>query len=340
MKFKPKPIEEQVMVITGASSGIGLTTALMAARLGTRVVLAARNADDLERAVQRIRADGGRAIHVACDVSVQEQVDAVARRAVSEFGAIDTWVNNAAVAIYGKTVEVPVDDMRRLFDVNYWGEVYGTLAAVRHLRERGGVIINVASAVADRAIPLQGAYSATKQALKAFTDTLRMELEEDGIPIELVLLKPSSIDTPFFRKAKTLMGVEPQPIPPVYAPEVVARMVIRLAEKPRRDLIVGGMGKVMSLGEKLSSRATDRFMERSTFDAQKTQIEAPADRPSNLYEPVDSDGGERGRVEGKVRKWSAYTEAVLHPGAAAALLAGLGAGVAAATRALRRRGSR
>jgi NAD(P)-dependent dehydrogenase (short-subunit alcohol dehydrogenase family) len=327
-----------------------LVTAKEAAKRGARVVLAARNAGDLERAVNEIRAAGGRAVFHVCDVSDPSQVDALAQRAIDEFGGFDTWVNNAAVSIYGRCTEVPLADMRRQFDVNYWGHVHGMLAAVKHLRSRvgttgmgeaaGGAIINVASALADRAIPLQGNYCATKHAIKAFTDSLRMELEDEGIPISITLLKPGSIDTPLFQKSKTLLGVEPQPIPPVYTPQVVAHAILEAAQHPMRDLIAGGMGKVVSLGEKLSPRLTDKYMERSTFESQKTEIRAEADRPSNLYEPLDHDGGERGHFQGRVKKWSAYTESVLHPRAAAGILAGLGLTIAAGVRAIRRKAPR
>lgn len=337
MPIKLKPIHEQTIVITGASSGIGLVTAREAAKRDARVVLAARNERDLAAAVAGIRDVGGRAIYHVCDVSVPEQVDALADRAVAEFGGFDTWVNNAAVSIYGRCTEVPLADMRRQFDVNYWGQVYGMLAAVRHLRTRGGAIVNVASALADRAVPLQGNYSASKHAIKAFTDALRMELEDEGAPISITLVKPGSIDTPLFQKARTFLGVEPQPIPPVYAPEVVAHAVLAAAQRPIRDLIAGGMGKVVSLGEKLSPTLTDKYMERATFESQKTRVRASADRPSNLYAPLENDGGPRGRFPGRVRPWSAYTEAVLHPRTAAAAV---GLATLAAWRTVRRLSSR
>ena len=340
MHITLKPLREQTMVITGASSGIGLVTARKAAEEGARVVLAARNGDDLASAVESIRAKGGRAIHVVCDVAEPDQVDALAERAVSEFGGIDTWVNCAAVAIYGKWLEVPLPDARRQFDVIYWGVVHGTLAAVRRMRDRGspaggGAVINVASALADRAIPLQGNYCAAKFAVKAFTDSLRMELEAEGVPISLTLVKPGSMDTPLFQKARTFLGVEPQPIPPVYTPDVAAHAILHAAQHPIRDVIAGGMGKVVSLAEKLSPRITDKYMERTTFDSQKSAIEKPADAPANLHDTLPHDGGERGHFRGRVRKWSAYTEAVLHPRAAAGILGGVGIAVAAGIRKLR-----
>jgi hypothetical protein len=208
------------------------------------------------------------------------------------------------------------------------------LTAVRVMHERGGALINVASAVADRAIPLQGNYSATKFAIKAFTETLRMELEEEGVPISVTLIKPGSIDTPLFAKAKSFLGVEPQPIPPVYAPQVVARAILQAAHRPIRDVIAGGMGKIVSLGEKLSPRITDKYMERGTFDSQKTNIKLRDGRSDNLYAPVDHDGGERGHFDGRVRTWSAYTEVVLHPKRAALIATAISAAALGAKRVL------
>ena len=328
MKITLRPLREQTIVITGASSGIGLVTARQAARQGARVVLAARNGGDLQRAVDEIRRDGGRAISVVTDVADPAHVEALADRAVAEFGPIDTWVNNAAVSLYGRIMEVPVADVRRQMDVNYWGQVYGCRAAVERMRQRGGALINVASALSDRAIPLQGNYCAAKHALKGFTDALRMELEEEGVPISVTLVKPASVDTPFFEKARTYLGVEPQPVPPVYAPEVVADVILTAAQQPIRELIAGGAGAKLSAA-RYAPRLADRYMERWTFDAQRTDKPVNG-RPDNLYTPVPSDGGERGHTwDGHTRESSLYTAAMLHPLRALAVGAGIVLGLAA-----------
>jgi NAD(P)-dependent dehydrogenase (short-subunit alcohol dehydrogenase family) len=328
MKIPLLPLHEQVIVITGASSGIGLVTAQHAAQGGARVVVVARNGNDLQRAVERIRRHGGRAIHVVADVADREQVERVAAAALAEFGRIDTWVNNAAVSMYGRIMDLSIEDMRRQMDVNYWGQVYGSRVAVRHMRHHGGALVNVASALADRAIPLQGNYCAAKHALKAFTDALRMELEEAGIPISVTLVKPASIDTPFFEKAKTYLGVEPQPVPPVYAPEVVSEVILHAAQHPLRELIAGGSGAKLSAA-RFAPRLADLYMERWTFDSQRTAIPTNG-RADNLHHPVTDDGGERGRNwAGHTRRSSVYTKAALHPARTAAV-AGLLAAAAAA----------
>jgi short-subunit dehydrogenase len=336
MRVALKPLDEQVLVITGASSGIGLVTARQAAERGAAVVLAARNEKDLRDATEAIRRSGGRAAFAVADVADDSQVTAIADTAIREFGRIDTWVNNAAVSMYGRITELTIEDMRRQMDVNYWGQVYGSRTAVHHLRQNGGALINVGSALSDRAIPLQGGYCAAKHAIKAFTDALRMELEEEGVPISVTLVKPASVDTPFFEKARTYLGVEPQPVPPVYAPEVVSEVILHAAEHPLRELIAGGSGAKLSAA-RFAPRLADLYMERWTFASQSTDRPI-GDRPDNLYAPVPADGGERGwNWNGPTRESSVYTRAALRPGATATIITGLALGLGATALALRTR---
>ena len=240
-----KKICDQVIVITGASSGIGLATAIMAAEQGARVVLAAQNKCDLRDAVSRIRQSGGEAIYVEADVAKLEDVDRVAKRAVEEFGRIDSWINNAGTLIFGKLTEVPMEEKRRFFEVNFWGVVYGCRAAVKLMQKSGGAIINVGSTVSDPAIPIQGMYSVTKQAVKAYSDVLRRELEADKILISISLVKPASINI----DAK-----------------VVATAILNCCEQPQRDVYAGGSAKFYSLMEKFVPRFTDFLMERILMD--------------------------------------------------------------------------
>jgi short-subunit dehydrogenase len=339
MRIRLKPLDEQVMVITGASSGIGLVTAKRAAQRGACVVLAARNETDLHDATDAIRRTAGRAVLAVADVANATQVDAIGDMAIREFGRIDTWVNNAGVSLYGRITDLSIEDMRRQMDVNYWGQVYGSRAAVRHLRQNGGALINVGSALSDRAIPLQGGYCAAKHALKAFTDTLRMELEDQRVPIAVTLVKPASINTPFFQKARTYLGVEPQPVPPVYAPEVVADVILRAAQHPLRELIAGGSGVKLSAA-RFAPRLADSYMERWTFDSQQTDKPVNG-RPDNLHIPVATDGGERGtNWDGHTRESSLYTRAALHPGPTAALIVAVALGLLGAAATARHAGTR
>jgi short-subunit dehydrogenase len=334
------PLSEQVLVITGASSGIGRATARLAAQAGARVVLAARNEHDLASAVREIQHAGGRALAVTADVSEPEQVEAIAVEAMREFGQIDTWVNNAGVSLYGKLLDTSLDDMHRQVEINFWGGVYGSLAAVHRMRKRGGTLINVASVLADRAIPLQGIYCASKHALKAFTDSLRMELEADQLPIAVCLVKPASMATPLFDKARTSLKEEPQPIPPVYAPEVAARTILACAERPMREVIAGGAGLLLHMGQLISPRLTDKYLERTGFHQQQSGRPVHPGRKDNLYEPVARDGGERGRGwHGRVLKRSLYTAGRIHPRRAAWAVAGLGLVTLFGVRAMRRKKS-
>src|SRR5690242_9352132 len=209
MAIKLKPLDQQVMVITGASSGIGLCTAMTAAKRGAKVVLASRSEQTLNEICQKIRAEGGVAVSVACDVAKREDCQAAADAAVGQFGRIDTWVNNAGVAIYGRLDEVSEEDSRRLFNTNFWGVVNGSLVALPYLKENGGALINLGSEVSDAVAPLLGMYSASKHAVKGFTDSLRVEIEHvDKAPVSITLIQPTAVNTPFDEHGKNYMDRE------------------------------------------------------------------------------------------------------------------------------------
>ena len=321
MAVKLKELKDQVVVITGASSGIGLTTARMAAERGAKLVLAARNEDALAKLVEEINSAGGAAASVVADVGSEGDVKKIAAEALNRFGGFDSWVNNAGVSIYGKLEDVPIGDMRQLFETNFWGVVHGSLTAAEHLRANGGAIINIGSTLSDRAIPLQGMYCASKHAVKGFTDAFRMELEAEDAPISVTLIKPSAIDTPYKEHAKNYLDVEPENPPPVYAPETVAEAILHCAENQVRDVFVGGGGKALSVMGKYAPRLTDIYMEATMIDQQRS--DKPDDNmPDGLYESSDSSLRGRGGYDGHVSESSIYTKASLHPvltGAAFAL---------------------
>ncbi len=324
MRVSLRPLHEQVIVITGASSGIGLCTARMAAEQGARIVLGARSADVLDRLVEEITARGGEALAVSVDVADEDAVERLADRALSRFGRIDSWINNAGVAIFGELERTPMDDHRRLFETNYWGVVHGSLVALRHL-SGGGAIINVGSVLGDRAIPLQGAYCASKHAVKGFTEALRMELEHAGAPISVTLVKPSAIATPYAEHARSFTDHEPRLPPPHYAPELVARTILRATTEPVRDVFVGGSARALSALGTMAPRLADRLFEGTLFRLQQTDVPANG-RRDNLFLPTE-DPRERGQEE-HVFERSVSDRAAEHPVRTLLLGAALVAGVA------------
>lgn len=328
MAVKLKSLNEQVVVITGASSGIGLTTARMAAESGARLVLASRNEDALKKLCDEINSNGGEAVYVAADVANEGDVKKIAAEALNSFGGFDTWVNNAGVSVYGKLEEVSLVDMRQVFETNFWGLVHGSLVAARNLRVTGGSIINVGSTLSDRAIPIQGIYCASKHAVKGFTDALRMELEADNAPISVTLVKPSAIDTPYKDHAKNYLGVQPENPPPVYAPETVAEAILHCAENPVRDVFVGGGGKALSVMGKYAPRLSDKYMESAMIASQKSDRPDVHGQDDGLYESHDSSLSERGGYDGHVSETSLYTMASLHPLLTSAVVAIGAAGAA------------
>ena len=292
MSLKLKPLKEQVIVITGASSGIGLCTAESAAKQGAKVVLAARSDNALADAVGRILAQQGEGFHVQADVSCRPELQKVAEEAMSRFGRIDTWVNNAGTSIYGRLDQVSDEDSRRLFEINFWGVVYGSLVALPYLKLDGGALINVGSEVSEAAVPLLGMYTASKHAVKGFTDSLRIEVEEiDKSPVSITLIQPTATDTPFPQHARNYLEVEPKLPNPIIDPQKVADAILEAAVKPARAVKVGMMSKVNTavsklapgLGEKMAAKQADNFKSE----------EKPRDPDGTLYK-----AGESGQVHG------------------------------------------
>lgn len=310
--MKLKNISEQTIVITGATSGIGLTTARMAAKKGANTVLVARNEQALRELADELNASGAKAVYVAADVADEAGLRRAAESAKENFGGFDTWVNNAGGSVYGRITEVPISDLRRLFETNVWGVVNGSKIAVEHLRERGGALINVGSEVSDATIPLQGMYSASKHAVKAITEALRMELEADGLPISVTIIKPTAIHTPFPENAKNYLPYEPQLPPPLYAPELVAEAILHCAENQVTEFYVGEMAKIHSSMATFMPRISEKLNEMTIDSAQNSGAPAPANRPDGLYE-TNSNLRERGAKSRFVLEESLYQRAKIHP---------------------------
>lgn len=290
--MKHKPLNEQVIVITGASSGIGLCTALLAAERGARVVLLARSAQTLDAIVEVISAEGGTAQAIRVDVSSREQVLQAARDVAATHGRIDTWINNAGVAIYGRLDEVSEEDHRRLFDINFWGVVNGSFAALPALKASGGVLVNVGSEVSDAVVPLQGMYSASKHAVKGFTDALRVEQEMvQDAPVSIVLVQPTAVNTPYPQHARNYLDHEPKLPSPLIDPHRVAEAILHAAENGGRDIRVGAMAHLNTTMSRILPGLADRM---SAMQAIRQEHNEPPRHPQGtLYTP-----GECGRIHG------------------------------------------
>jgi short-subunit dehydrogenase len=321
MRIRLKPLDQQVIVITGATSGIGLVTARTAARRGARLMLVSRDEKALSSLADELSRDRSDSVaYAVADVGDREQLQAAADQAISRFGGFDTWINNAGASLYGRCVDVPLEDQRKLFDTNYWGVVNGSVVAVQHLRERGGALINLGSELSDVAIPLLGAYVASKHAVKGFTDALRIELADEHAPVSVTLVKPAGIDTLFVEHAKNYLDHEPKLPQPVYAPEVVAEAILHATAHPRRDIYAGGASRGVAWFGRSAPRVYDAITSRLGVKAQLTS--PPRRDGDSLYESGTGLSERCGR-HGRVRERSFYTDAHTHPASARAALMGI-----------------
>jgi short-subunit dehydrogenase len=312
MNLKQKPLEEQVIVVTGASSGIGRATAEMAAAKGAAVVISARSRGAIEEIANEINQKGGRATAIVADVKSEEDMHRLAQEAVQTFGRIDTWVNNAGVSIYGKLTDISGEDAHELFEINLWGVFNGSRAAIQHLKDQGGTLINVGSTLSERAIPVQGIYSASKHAVKGFTDALRMELEHDKLPIQVTLIKPGPVDTNYTKHVKNYQDKEAQVPDPVYHPNLVAEAILHCATHKRRDLFVGGIGgKLIAVLGKNAPRLTDKYMDATMFAQQQGVY--PSGRENEGLYGATGGGSVRGYNKPNIRKTSLYTQVQTRP---------------------------
>ena len=329
---KLKPVEEQVVVLMGASSGIGRETALRFARKGARVVVSARGEEGLDSLVEEIRAEGGDASYVVAEVTDFDQVKAVADRAVEEYGRLDSWVHLAAVGLFTTFEQTTPEEFERVIDVNLMGQVYGAMAALPHLKREGrGALIHISSVEAKRSFPLHSAYGASKHGIDGFLEALRVELRHEGWPISVTQVMPATINTPFFDKGRTKLGVKAVGIPPIYEPGTVADTILYAAENPARDLVCGGAAQALILNQRLSPRMLDAILAtRAGFAPQKTEEPRSEDDPDNLYAPIR--GHDTAKNGFRALSRSFYNWLEMHPVVRRGAAAGMALGLLAALR--------
>ena len=283
-----KPISQQVVAIIGASSGIGRETALQFARKGAKVVVSARNESGLNSLVEEIQVLGGEAKSIKGDVADFEQVKAIADYTVEQYGRLDTWVHCAATGILAPFEEITPEEFKRVVDVTLMGQVYGAMVALPYLKQEGrGAMIHVSSMEGRRALPLQSAYSTAKHGLEGLLESLRVELQHEKIPVSVTSIKPAVINTPFYNHVLTKLGVKPTGLPPYYSPKLVAEAILHTAEHPTRDFIVGDVGRILDLSQRLSPELLDVILSAIGFQGQRTSDPKSADDPNNLYEPME-----------------------------------------------------
>ncbi len=323
--------------MVGASSGIGRETALGLVRRGAKVIAAARDRAGLESLVQEIALEGGRAVAVVADVSKYAEVQAIADRAILEFHHLDTWVHLAAVSLYATFEQTTPEEFARVVEVNFIGQAYGAMVALPYLKREGRcALIHVSSVESRRGFPLQSAYSSAKHGITGMVEALRVELAKEGAPISVTEVIPASINTPLFNRARTKLGVQPAPIPPVYEPGVVADAILYAAEHPTREIIAGGAGVLLVQSQKLTPRVLDALQQRLGFAGQKSGRPKGENDPNNLFAPMQDQARVRGDYGHFAFPFSAYAWLTTHRAFRTIGMAGLALGVTAlvATRVL------
>jgi len=290
----------RVAVITGASSGIGRACARAFAAAGYRLGLVARTAGGLEAAAREVERLGSAAVIVNGDVADSAVVERLAVETEERLGPIDIWVNNAMVTLLSPAAEITPEEFRRVTEVNYLGTVHGTLSALRRMRPRDrGTIVQVGSALAYRSIPLQSAYCASKAAVRAFTDSLRSELLHDGSSVRLTMVQLPAVNTPQFDVMRNRMPHRPQPVPPIFAPNLIAEAILYAGEHPSREMVVGGSALGAMLAQKVAPGLVDRYLAASGYQSQQRPEPEPPGRPDNLFDPIPGDRGAEGSFTGQ-----------------------------------------
>lgn len=319
----------QVVVVTGASAGVGRATVRALAKRGAHIALLARGRAGLEAARREVEELGGCALVIPTDVADADAVEAAAARTEAEFGPIDVWVNVAMASVFSPVREMKPEEYRRVTEVTYLGYVYGTLAALKRMLPRDrGVIIQVGSALAYRGIPLQSAYCAAKHAIQGFMDSLRTELLHDGSNVRATMIQMPALNTPQFRWVKSRLPNQAQPVPPIFQPEVAAEAILFCIDNPRREMYVGWPTVQAIVGNKIAPAVADWYLARNGFQSQQTDEPRPPDRPNNLWEPVDdtADHGAHGVFDARATDHSRQLRATEHRGllaVAGAVAAGL-----------------
>ena len=308
------PLRDQVIVISGASSGIGRATARAAGMRGAKVVVSARNTEALANAVVEVEARGGEALAVESDATSEADAEQLCARAVERFGRIDTFVATVMVTVYAEVEQLEADELRRVLDVNFLGRVHAFRAALPHLQASRGTFVDVNSGLAYRGIPLQAAYCASKAAGRAYFEAARVEQEKRGTGVDISLVLPGAVNTPQFERSRQKLGQQPRPVPPVYQPELVAEAILHCAERPQRELPVTWGAQRLLWGQKLSPRAGDLVLRRNGWKGQTTGEPKPVDSPDNLWAPLPGDPGAHGRFDAEARTSSAWTAARLRLG--------------------------